>query len=44
MGVKDGRPVRKTDLTAIDEPIVKKIWAPRCLTTLRASAKCYNDR
>jgi hypothetical protein len=36
-GDKD-RPVRKAEnLTAICEPIVYKMWEPRCLTTLWAS-------
>jgi hypothetical protein len=39
-----GRPVRKADnLTAICEPIVWKMWKPRCLTTLWASMACYKD-
>jgi hypothetical protein len=40
-----GLPTRKADnLTAICEPIVYKIWEPRRLTTLWASAVCYRDR
>jgi hypothetical protein len=39
-----GRPARKVDkLTAIYEPIAKKMWEPRRLTTLRASTACYRD-
>jgi hypothetical protein len=35
---------RKADsLTAIYEPIVYKMWEPRCLTTLYASTACYRD-
>jgi hypothetical protein len=38
------RPTRKADnVTAICEPIVKKIWKPRRLTTLWASMACYRD-
>jgi hypothetical protein len=32
-----------TNLTAICEPIVKKMWDPRRLTTLWASTACYRD-
>jgi hypothetical protein len=40
-----GWPVRKADnLTAICEPIVWKMWEPRRLTTLRASAACLRNR
>jgi hypothetical protein len=36
--------VRKADnLTAIYEPIVKKIWEPWYLTTIWASTACYRD-
>jgi hypothetical protein len=36
--------VPKSDnLTAIYEPIVKKMWKPRRLTTLWASTACYRD-
>jgi hypothetical protein len=39
-----GRPGFKADnLTAICEPIVWKMWEPRRLTTLWASAACYKD-
>jgi hypothetical protein len=38
-----GRPARKTDLTAICEPTVYKMWDPRRLTTLCASTACYRD-
>jgi hypothetical protein len=39
-----GRPARKADnLTAICEPIVYKMWEPRCLTTLWASTASYRD-
>jgi hypothetical protein len=39
-----GRPVCKTDnFTAICEPIVKKMWEPRRLTTLWATTACYRD-
>jgi hypothetical protein len=44
MGVKGGRPVRRADnLTAICEPIVYKMWAPRRLTPLCASTAGYRD-
>jgi hypothetical protein len=40
----NGRPARKADnLTAICAPIVWKMWEPRCLTALWASAACYTD-
>jgi hypothetical protein len=43
-GVRGGRPARKADsLTAICEPIVKKMWEPQHLTTLGASMVCYRD-
>jgi hypothetical protein len=36
---------RKADnLTAICEPIVYKMWEPRCLTKLLAPKACYRDR
>jgi hypothetical protein len=35
------RPARKTDLTAICEPIVWKMWQPRHPTALWASGACY---
>jgi hypothetical protein len=39
-----GRPAREADnLTAICEPIVKKIWEPRRLTTVWAFMACYRD-
>jgi hypothetical protein len=39
-----GRPARKADnLTAICEPIVKKMWEPRRVTTLWVSTACYSD-
>jgi hypothetical protein len=38
-----GRPARKTDLTAICEPTVYKMWEPRRLRTLWASMACYRD-
>jgi hypothetical protein len=39
-----GRPERKADnLTAICEPIVKKMWEPQRLTTLWVSMACYRD-
>jgi hypothetical protein len=39
-----GRPARKADnLTAICEPIFKKIWEPRRLTTIWAFTACYSD-
>jgi hypothetical protein len=39
-----GRPVRKADnLTAICDPIVKKMWEPQRLTTLWASKACHRD-
>jgi hypothetical protein len=31
------------NLTAIYEPLVKKMWEPRRLTTLWASTACYTD-
>jgi hypothetical protein len=38
------RPAREADnLTAICEPIVKKIWEPRRFTTLWAFMACYRD-
>jgi hypothetical protein len=41
---RKGRPARKADnVTTICEPIVKKIWEPRPLTTLWASTACYMD-
>jgi hypothetical protein len=43
-GVEGGRPALKADnFTAISEPIVQKMWEPRCLTTLRASMACHVD-
>jgi hypothetical protein len=42
-GIK-GRPVRKSDnFTAICEPIVQKMWAPRRLAILWASTASYRD-
>jgi hypothetical protein len=38
-----GRPARETDLTAICEPIVYKMWEPPHLTTLWAFMACYKD-
>jgi hypothetical protein len=39
-----GRPEFKADnLTAICEPIVKKMWEARRLANLWASAACYRD-
>jgi hypothetical protein len=39
-----GRPAHKADnLTAICEPIVKKMWEPRRLTALWATTACYRD-
>jgi hypothetical protein len=39
-----GQPVHKADdLTAICEPIIWKMWEPRCLTTLWTSMACYRD-
>jgi hypothetical protein len=44
MEVKGRLLTRKADnLTAICEPIIQKIWDPRHLTTLWASASCYSD-
>jgi hypothetical protein len=41
---RKGRPALKADnLTAICEPIVKKMSEPRSLTTLWASMACYRD-
>jgi hypothetical protein len=43
-GVKGGRPARKaSNLTAICEPIIYKMWKPRRLTTLWASKASYRD-
>jgi hypothetical protein len=40
----EGRLARKADkFTAICEPIVLKMWEPRCLTTVWASTACYRD-
>jgi hypothetical protein len=37
-----GRPVPKADnLTVICEPVVYRMWEPRCLTTLWAFTACY---
>jgi hypothetical protein len=41
--VNNCRRVRLYNLTAIYEPIVKKIWEPRRLTTLWAFMACYRD-
>jgi hypothetical protein len=41
--VDKGRPARTADVTAICEPIVYKMWEPRCLTTVWASTACYRD-
>jgi hypothetical protein len=39
-----GRPARKADnLTAICEPIIKKMWEPRRVTTPWAFMACYRD-
>jgi hypothetical protein len=39
-----GQPACKADnLTTIHEPIVQKMWEPRCLTTLWAFMACYKD-
>jgi hypothetical protein len=35
------RPARKADLSAICEPVIKKVWEPRRFTTLWASTACY---
>jgi hypothetical protein len=44
LGIKGGRPARKADnLTAICEPIVRKMWEPRRLINLWASASHYRD-
>jgi hypothetical protein len=41
----NGRPTRKADnLTAICEPLVYKMWEPRCLIALWPSEVCYYDR
>jgi hypothetical protein len=37
------RTVRKSDFTAICEPIFETIWGPRRLATLSASTVCYRD-
>jgi hypothetical protein len=40
----EGRPARKIDnLTAIRQPIAKKMWEPRCLTILWACTTRYRD-
>jgi hypothetical protein len=39
-----GLSAHKAHLTAICEPIVRKMWERRRLTTLPASAACYVDR
>jgi hypothetical protein len=39
-----GQLVCKADLTAICEPIVKKMWEPQTLTTLWVSETHYRDR
>jgi hypothetical protein len=39
-----GQPARKADnLTAICEPIVWKMWEPRCITNLWTFTACYSD-
>jgi hypothetical protein len=38
-----GRPTRKTDVTAICEPIFEETWVLRRLTTLWASTAFYRD-
>jgi hypothetical protein len=38
-----GWQTRKSDLTAVYEPITWKMWEPRHLTTLRASTACHRD-
>jgi hypothetical protein len=38
-----GRPGRKTDVSAICEPTVERMWESRRLTTLWASTACYRD-
>jgi hypothetical protein len=38
-----GRPARKADITTICDLIVYKMWEPRRLTTIWASAVCYMD-
>jgi hypothetical protein len=39
-----GQPAHKADnLTTLCELTVKKMWQPRCLTTLWASMACYKD-
>jgi hypothetical protein len=35
--------LRADNLTAICEPIIKKMWLPQRLTTLCASTACYRD-
>jgi hypothetical protein len=43
-GEDKGRPARKADsLTAICEPVVKKMWEPRVFTTLWAFKASYRD-
>jgi hypothetical protein len=42
--VGKGRPSRKADnLTVICEPVVWKMWEPRCLKNLWASTACYRE-
>jgi hypothetical protein len=37
------QPVQKADITAICEPVFKKIWKPLRPTTLLASMICYKN-
>jgi hypothetical protein len=41
--VRDSRPSLEADLTAICEPIVKKMWESLHLTTQRATTACCRD-
>jgi hypothetical protein len=42
-GVKGLQACEADNLTAMYEPIIKKMWEPRRLTTLWASTACYRD-
>jgi hypothetical protein len=37
------RSAPKADLTTIFEPIIYKMWEPRCLTTLWTYLTCYRN-
>jgi hypothetical protein len=42
-GLKDGRRLRLSNLTAVCEPIAQIMWEPRRLTTVWASRAYYRD-